>query len=118
VSRGELDKMPYRTKTRKQPDGQAFLLPLYHIVLLDDEEHTYDYVVEMLIQIFGFNRTVAYQLAKAVDAAGRVVVDTTYKERAEFKCDQIRTFGPDPRIPRCRGSMTALIEPAAGHASS
>jgi ATP-dependent Clp protease adaptor protein ClpS len=108
--------MSYRTKTRKQADAQAFLLPLYHIVLLDDEEHTYDYVVEMLIQIFGFNRTSAYQLAKAVDSTGRVIVDTTYKERAEFKCDQIRTFGPDPRIPQCRGSMTALIEPASGQA--
>jgi ATP-dependent Clp protease adaptor protein ClpS len=30
--------------TEKQDD----LTPLYHVVLLDDDEHTYDYVVEML----------------------------------------------------------------------
>jgi len=104
--------MSYRMKTRKQPRDQTFLLPLYNIILLDDEEHTYDYVVDMLVQIFGLNRTSASQMAKTVDSAGRVVVDTTYKERAEFKCDQIRTYGPDPQIPQCRGSMTALIEPA------
>jgi ATP-dependent Clp protease adaptor protein ClpS len=104
--------MAYKIKARTISSGQTFLLPLYHIILLDDEEHTYDYVVEMLIQIFGYSRTAAFQLAKTVDSAGRVIVDTTYKERAEFKCDQIRCFGPDQRLPHSRGSMTALIEPA------
>ncbi len=28
------------------------LTPLYHVVLLDDDDHTYDYVVEMLTKIF------------------------------------------------------------------
>ena len=29
------------------------LQPLYHVILLDDEDHTYDYVIEMLQKIFG-----------------------------------------------------------------
>jgi ATP-dependent Clp protease adaptor protein ClpS len=44
---------------------------------------------------------------------GRVIVDTTTKERAELKRDQIHSFGPDWRVPHCRGSMSAVIEPAA-----
>lgn len=105
--------MPYRIRSRKKIEGQTSLLPLYHIILLDDEEHTFEYVTEMLIQIFGYGKTSAYQLAREVDVAGRVIAETTYKERAEFKCDQIRAFGPDWRIPDSRGSMTALLEPAS-----
>jgi ATP-dependent Clp protease adaptor protein ClpS len=51
-------------------------------------------------------------MACEVDSAGRVVVDTTSKERAELKRDQIHAFGADWRIERCHGSMSAEIEPA------
>jgi len=30
------------------------LIPLYRVVLLDDNDHTYDYVIEMLQRIFVF----------------------------------------------------------------
>ena len=33
---------------------------------------------------------------------------------AEFARDQIRSYGPDPRMPQSNGSMAAIIEPAAG----
>jgi len=32
---------------------------------------------------------------------------------AEFGRDQIHGFGPDWRMPQCRGSMRALVEPAS-----
>jgi ATP-dependent Clp protease adaptor protein ClpS len=47
-----------------------------------------------------------------VDTEGRAIVCTTSLERAELKRDQIHAFGPDPRIVRCSGSMSAQIEPA------
>jgi len=40
------------------------------------------------------------------------VVETTTKERAELKRDQIHAYGPDWRIPHCVGSMSADVEPA------
>ena len=55
---------------------------------------------------FGATEEVPY------DSSGRVIVDTTTLERAELKRDQIHAYGPDPRIPRCKGAMTAEIEPA------
>jgi ATP-dependent Clp protease adaptor protein ClpS len=85
--------------------------PLWQVVLLDDDEHTYDYVIEMLQSVFGHSREAAYLMACEVDAAGRVVVDTTSKERAELKRDQIHGYGADWRITRCAGSMSATIEP-------
>ncbi len=86
--------------------------PPYHVLLLDDDEHTYEYVIGMLRKLFGFSPERSYQLAEQVDLGGRVVLDTTTLERAEFKRDQIHAFGRDWRIPRCVGSKSATIEPA------
>ena len=88
-------------------------LPPYHVVLLDDDEHTYEYVIEMLVIIFGHSPHKAYELALAVDSAGRVIVDTTTRERAELKRDQIRAYGLDPRIELGTRSMAAVVEAAA-----
>ena len=87
-------------------------LPPYNVVLLDDDDHSYEYVILMLRKIFGHSIEKGYEMAQEVDATGRVVVATTNLELAELKRDQIQTFGPDPLIPRCKGSMSATVEPA------
>jgi ATP-dependent Clp protease adaptor protein ClpS len=87
-------------------------LPPYNVVLLDDEDHSYEYVILMLKKIFGHSIEKGYEMAQEVDATGRVVVATTNLEQAELKRDQIHSFGPDPLIPRCKGSMSATVEPA------
>lgn len=87
-------------------------MPLYHVVLLDDNDHTYEYVVRMLQRLFGHTTSAAFQMAEEVDTSGRVIVDTTTLERAEFKRDQIHAYGADHRIEGCKGSMSATIEPA------
>jgi ATP-dependent Clp protease adaptor protein ClpS len=86
--------------------------PPYHVVLLNDDDHSYEYVILMLHELFGHPVEKAFQMAQEVDNSGRVIVDTTSMERAELKRDQIHAYGPDPRIPRCAGSMSAEIEPA------
>jgi ATP-dependent Clp protease adaptor protein ClpS len=52
------------------------------------------------------------QIAKEVDQAGRCIVYTCTRELAELKQEQIHAFGPDRLIDRCKGSMSAEIEPA------
>ena len=98
--------------SRKKRRTKPLLIPRYHVILLDDDDHTYDYVVEMLMQVFRHSREKAFDMACEVDARGRVIVDTTTKERAELKRDQIHAYGPDWRIPHCQGSMSAIIRPA------
>jgi len=88
------------------------LIPQFHVVLLDDNDHSYEYVIEMLMDLFGHDERKAYDMACEVDAKGRVIVETTYKERAEMKRNQIQSYGADWRIPQCKGSMSAIIEPA------
>jgi ATP-dependent Clp protease adaptor protein ClpS len=91
-------------RTRRQPP--------YHVILLNDDDHTYDYVIRMLKQLFGYPVEKGFKMAEEVDKTGRVIVLTTSREHAELKQDQIHAFGADPLLPRCKGSMTAVIEPA------
>jgi ATP-dependent Clp protease adaptor protein ClpS len=92
--------------------GHEDLIPLYSVVLLDDNDHTYDYVIEMLQKIFIISLDRAYQHAEEVDRCGRTVVLTCELPAAEFGRDQIHAYGPDWRLARSMGSMSAEIEPA------
>jgi ATP-dependent Clp protease adaptor protein ClpS len=85
---------------------------LYHLVLLDDDEHTYDYVIEMLGSIFGYGPEKAWTLARVVDTQGRVILETAPRERCEAHQGQIHAYGADPRMPTSKGSMTAILEEA------
>ena len=98
-------KLKPKERTRRQPP--------YNVVLLNDDDHTYEYVITMLQVLFGYPREKGFAMAKEVDSTGRVILLTTTKEHAELKQDQIHAFGPDPLSSReCQGSMTAIIEPA------
>jgi len=85
---------------------------LYHLVLIDDDEHTYEYVLEMLARIFGYGREKAFALARIVDTEGRVILETAGLEQVERHRDAIHGYGADPRIRTSKGSMTAVIEEA------
>ena len=93
-------------------ESRTHYQPPYHVILLNDDDHSYVYVVVMLKELFGHPHEKGYQLAKTVDSEGRAVVLTTSREHAELKQEQIHAYGPDPSIPRCAGSMTAVIEPS------
>ncbi|GIW93328.1 MAG: ATP-dependent Clp protease ClpS [Pirellulaceae bacterium] len=99
------------TKRRTKPEQRPRKQPRYNVVLWDDDDHTYDYVIRMMRQLFGYSLERAYEIACEVDTVGRVVCLTTTLEHAELKRDQIHAFGKDPLIPRCKGSMYATIEP-------
>lgn len=92
------------------------LTPLYHVVLLDDDDHTYDYVVEMLQRIFVKTLDEAYHHAVEVDTTGRTIVLTADYPAAEYARDQIQGYGADWRMPGCKGSMSAILEPAGASA--
>jgi ATP-dependent Clp protease adaptor protein ClpS len=95
-----------------RPHKKIDKLPPYNVVLLDDNDHTYEYVIKMLHDLFGHPAPTGYRMAEEVNSSGRVIVMTTHKEKAELKRDQIHGFGADVRIASCKGSMSAMIEPA------
>jgi ATP-dependent Clp protease adaptor protein ClpS len=99
---------------RERKEQKTEGLPPYNVILLDDAEHSFEYVIYMLKTLFGHPPEKGYKMAMEVHTTGRVVVATTHLEQAELKRDQIHAFGPDPLIPRCKGSMSATVEPAYG----
>ena len=96
-----------------EDDTAERLQPLYHVILLNDEDHTYDYVVEMLMKLFGMTQSTAFNHAVEVDTAGTTILLTCELEKAELKRDQIHAYGADWRLDRSQGSMAAVVEPAA-----
>ena len=96
-----------------EDDTSDQLQPLYHVILLNDDDHTYDYVIEMLAKIFGFSESKALSHAVEVDTNGTTILLTCELEKAEHKRDLIHSYGPDWRLPRSLGSMAAIVEPAA-----
>jgi ATP-dependent Clp protease adaptor protein ClpS len=100
------------TKEKVEVVEDTRLAPRHNVILLDDDQHSYEYVIEMLAGLFGYPAEKAFAMAKEVDATGRVIVYTGALEVAELKRDQIHGYGADWRIPTCVGSMSAVIEPA------
>lgn len=101
-------------RPKRQPKTRVHrkMLPLYHVILLDDDDHTFGYVIRMLGELFGHSPEKAFLMAHEVHTTGRVIVDTTPLERAELKRDQIHAYGADPDSKHSKGSMSAYIEPA------
>ena len=95
-----------KPKSKKKPKRQ----PRYHVILWNDDDHSYDYVIAMMQKLFGHEPEMGYKIAKEVDKQGRAICLTTTLEHAELKRDQIHAFGPDKMIARCKGSMSATIE--------
>lgn len=84
--------------------------PRYRVILWDDNDHTYDYVIRMMRELFGHAIERGFEIAKHVDHHGRAICLTTTLEHAELKRDQIHSYGKDATIGRCSGSMWATIE--------
>ena len=99
-------------ETEMGPVTKDELSNLYHVIILNDDEHTFEYVIEMLQAVFGFSYATALAHTMEADATGSSIVWTCGLEEAEQKRDQIHAYGPDWRMPNSRGSVVALVEPA------
>jgi ATP-dependent Clp protease adaptor protein ClpS len=98
----------------KTPESPNPPVPPYNVIILNDEEHTFDYVIELLMKLFGHSLQTAEAMTLAIDRVGRAVVYTTHKEKAELKREQVLAYGPDPRMAISKGPLRCYIEPAPG----
>ena len=83
-------------KTKSEPKRQ----PPYAVIVEDDEFHTFEYVIEGLSKVCGYNRQKAFLLAAEIDSRGRAIVWSGAREVAELKCEQIRGLGVDYFAPK------------------
>jgi len=88
------------------------LAPRYHVLLFDDDEHSYAYVVEMMMVLFGMSAEEGFNVAYEVDHIGQAVVMTVPYEEAVQSHGKIINYGPDYRMANSRGSMGCTIERA------
>ena len=105
-------KVANKPEQKKKPKR----IPRYHVILWDDDDHTYEYVIGMMGSLFGHPAERGMQIAREVDSTGRAICLTTTKEHAELKRDQIHAYGKDRLMAKCKGSMSASIEPEIGSA--
>jgi ATP-dependent Clp protease adaptor protein ClpS len=82
----------------------------YKVILLNDEDHTYDYVVELLCSVCGMKRDQAFRCAVEVDLSGQTIVYYSTAAKCEQVAQKIKNFGPDHRLTRSMTSMHAVVE--------
>jgi ATP-dependent Clp protease adaptor protein ClpS len=80
------------------------------VVLFNDEDHTYDYVVEMLTHCCELSREAAFYCALEVDMTGRTIVYFGDHDSCRTVCDKIISYGPDHRLPHSMSSMAAEVQ--------
>ncbi len=100
-------KRPSDAKPKKQPP--------YAVVLFNDDEHSFQYVVETLIKVFGYPLERSYALTLEVHNEGKGIVWSGSREVAELKRDQIRSAGPDfYALQKVDFPLGVTIEPLPG----
>ncbi len=102
-----------RPKSKAEASTSTRQLPPYNVVVINDEVHTFEYVIEVLTKLFAHPVAAAEALTWKIHNAGRAIVYTTHKEKAELKRDQVLAYGADPRMSTSKGPLDCYIEPAA-----
>jgi ATP-dependent Clp protease adaptor protein ClpS len=99
------------TQTSPREETRTRLLPPYHVILLNDDHHSMEFVVGVLLKVFGCPEEQAVQLMLEAHHSGRAVLWTGPKEVAELKAEQIQTCH-EIRASDNLGPLGCVIEPA------
>ncbi|MDA7977379.1 MAG: ATP-dependent Clp protease adaptor ClpS [Pirellulales bacterium] len=69
--------------------------PQFGVMVDNDDDHTFPYVIEVFQKVFGYKTEKCVKLALTIHNQGRAVVWSGWKEIAELKVDQIKSAGKD-----------------------
>jgi ATP-dependent Clp protease adaptor protein ClpS len=107
------ESLPEITVTTKtKPQERTRLLPPYHVILENDDHHSFEFVIEALRKALCCTEQRAIQLTTEAHTKGRAIVWTGSKEVAELKAEQIQSFHEFRRDGRKLGPLGVTIEPA------
>jgi ATP-dependent Clp protease adaptor protein ClpS len=109
MSMSEKPGTTVRPKTRKK--SKTRLLPPYNVILLNDDFHSPEFVIEVLFNVFAYQIEKCAQLMLEAHETGRSIVWSGSKEVAELKHEQVRTFS-EKRDGQDIGPLGCEIEPA------
>jgi ATP-dependent Clp protease adaptor protein ClpS len=102
------------TRPKPRDQTQTRRVPPYHVILENDDYHSFEFVVEVLCKALGYTVERSHQLTLQAHTAGRAVVWTGPKEVAELRADQIRSFHEIRSDNTRLGPLGCTIEPAPG----
>lgn len=100
------------TRKKTKPVNKVRRLPPFNVVLLNDDHHTGEFVVEVLQKVLGCNKERAALLTSEAHHTGRSIVWTGPKEVAELKMEQIQSFHEIRQDGRKLGPLGVELEPA------
>lgn len=100
------------TKPKPQERSRTRQLPPHHVILENDDHHSFEFVMETLQKALGFDEQKAYLVTHEAHTSGRAVAWTGSKEVAELKVEQIRGFHEIRADGRKLGPLSCLVEPA------
>lgn len=83
------------TEPEVQVEEESKILPPYVVIVYNDNDHTFDYVIETFQRVFGYSLEKCFKLAETIHKCGKAVVWSGQKEIAELKQEQLMTAGPD-----------------------
>ena len=103
------------TTTKPRDDTRTRRIPPYNVILLNDDDHSMEFVIEVLCKVLGCAVERAYQFMMEAHSSGRAVIWTGTKEVAELKREQVTTFHETRhRDGLDLGPLGCDIEPAPG----
>lgn len=104
---------PLATKTQpsERTVHEVRLLPPYNVILLNDDYHSMEFVVAVLMKVMNFSIERAVLRMLEAHDTGRAVIWTGAKEVAELKAEQIHSLH-EKREGVDLGPLGIEIEPA------
>ncbi len=106
-----LSEVVVTSRPKPKRDQKRKRQPRYHVLLWNDDDHSFEYVIGMMEKLFAMQPEEGFKIAQEVHLRGKAICLTTTRELAELKRDQIHAFGKDKLIASCKGSMSSTIEP-------
>jgi ATP-dependent Clp protease adaptor protein ClpS len=100
--------------TKPKHKEETRRVPPYHVILENDDHHSFEFVVDTLRKALGFNEQKSFELTNQAHRQGRAIVWTGPKEVAELKQEQIQSFHEIRADGKKLGPLGVTIEPAPG----
>ena len=77
----------------------------YGVGLLNDQTHSFNYVIEMLVKLCGVTPEQALSMARLIDRNGKAIVFSGTRDECENMLRLVSGYGPDPLLSNSNGPI-------------
>jgi ATP-dependent Clp protease adaptor protein ClpS len=98
-------ELPAEGKPLDLPDESAE----YDLVILNDDTHTFEYVIGLLHDLFGVPWDDGFGMTETIDYRGERVVFTGTWQGVMQKRAEVIAYGPDPWLPNSTGPLKVEV---------